>query len=186
MKHYIKYLLLGTVIISGPAYAAECTSAPDCAALGYTMTASDCGEKAYIKCPFDTSKIFCQADIECTVANCAACKQGSGTQCAVCKSGYELNGTTCRKSCSSGYSRSVTSCSSNYCFSQDSAGCGKCTAKNDCPGYSDTLNLTSSYCKLYGYQICRECPGNALTIKYKCCNKTNASTCLQPSDLPKF
>ena len=172
MKHYIKYLLLGTVIISGPSYAAECTSAPDCAALGYTMTVSDCGDKAYIKCPFDTSKIFCQKDIVCTVANCAACKQGSGTQCAVCKSGYELNGTTCRKSCSSGYYRSTTSCSSNYCFSQDSAGCGKCVLKDDCTGYNYTdLDQAQKICP-NGVYVCSEC--STSPRKYKCAPSTGS------------
>ena len=181
MKHYIKCLLLGTVIISGPAYAAECTSAPDCAALGYTMTASDCGEKAYIKCPFDTSKIFCQADIKCTVANCAACKQGSGTQCAVCKSGYELNGTTCRKSCSSGYSRSVTSCNSNYCFSQDIAGCGKCTYKNNCSGYYFSREEAEKRCnRTYGWTSCSVCPGET---KWRCCSRGDSGVrCMTPAN----
>ena len=34
----------------------ECTPAPDCDAIGYTETSC---EGAFIKCPFDTSKLFC-------------------------------------------------------------------------------------------------------------------------------
>ena len=35
---------------------AECTSAPDCASIGYIETSCE-GE--FVRCPFDTSKLFC-------------------------------------------------------------------------------------------------------------------------------
>lgn len=50
---------LGLILTIGTLHAAECTQAPDCANLGYTKTASDCSGMASIKCPFDTSKVFC-------------------------------------------------------------------------------------------------------------------------------
>ena len=36
----------------------NCTKAPDCATLGYTKTSADC-PKGGVKCPFDSSKMFC-------------------------------------------------------------------------------------------------------------------------------
>ncbi len=39
---------------------AVCTPAPDCASLGYAMTADDCTGLITVKCPTDTSKIFCK------------------------------------------------------------------------------------------------------------------------------
>ena len=36
----------------------NCTKAPDCATLGYTKTSTDC-PKGGVKCPFDSSKMFC-------------------------------------------------------------------------------------------------------------------------------
>ena len=42
------------------AWATDCTPVPDCVSLGYTKSASDCSGVTSIKCPFDTSKVFCQ------------------------------------------------------------------------------------------------------------------------------
>lgn len=39
---------------------AACVPAPSCDALGYTMTAADCNGQITVKCPTDTSKIFCK------------------------------------------------------------------------------------------------------------------------------
>lgn len=36
----------------------NCTKAPNCATLGYTKTSTDC-PKGGVKCPFDSSKMFC-------------------------------------------------------------------------------------------------------------------------------
>ena len=38
---------------------AVCTPAPDCASLGYTKTSADCKGQIMVKCPSDTSKVFC-------------------------------------------------------------------------------------------------------------------------------
>ena len=43
--------------------ALDCTAAPDCASLGYTMTAADCTDKVKVACPTDTSKVFCKKDV---------------------------------------------------------------------------------------------------------------------------
>ena len=46
---------MAAILFSFNAYA-ECTPAPDCASIGYTETSC---EGASLKCPFDTSKLFC-------------------------------------------------------------------------------------------------------------------------------
>ena len=43
--------------------ALNCTASPDCASLGYTMTAADCTDKVKVACPTDTSKVFCKKDV---------------------------------------------------------------------------------------------------------------------------
>lgn len=45
--------------ISYSANAATCTTPPSCASLGYTQTADDCEGKNAIKCPMDSSALFC-------------------------------------------------------------------------------------------------------------------------------
>ncbi len=57
----------GLILSVTNSYAIDCTPTPDCATLGYTKTASDCSGVATIKCPFDTSKVFCD---EKTVKAC--------------------------------------------------------------------------------------------------------------------
>lgn len=53
--------LLGTTILGSSAQSAAqtCAVAPTCESLGYTMTATDCTGKKTLKCPFDTSKLYC-------------------------------------------------------------------------------------------------------------------------------
>ena len=43
---------------------AVCTPAPDCASLGYNMTAADCEGQIMVKCPTDTSKVFCNVKVK--------------------------------------------------------------------------------------------------------------------------
>ena len=51
MKKFLPLLLLAPINAN-----AECTPTPDCATIGYTQTS--CETKS-VKCPFDTSKLFC-------------------------------------------------------------------------------------------------------------------------------
>ena len=53
----------GLILSVTNSYAIDCTPTPDCVTLGYTKTASDCSGVAAIKCPFDTSKVFCEEKI---------------------------------------------------------------------------------------------------------------------------
>ena len=42
-------------------YAQSCVTLPTCETLGYKDTADKCDGDAMVKCPFDTSKVFCRA-----------------------------------------------------------------------------------------------------------------------------
>ena len=60
-------LLIGTALLfsAHAVTAAEnytCATPPTCASLGYDQSASDCAGRKMIKCPFDTSKVFCGGD----------------------------------------------------------------------------------------------------------------------------
>ena len=57
-KKVLLLILIELLWKSSSSFAA-CTSSPDCANLGYTMTAAECSGLPTIKCPFDTSKLFC-------------------------------------------------------------------------------------------------------------------------------
>ena len=60
----MKMSLYVSVFCCATSYAimaqAVCTPAPDCASLGYKMTAADCTGQITVKCPTDTSKVFCK------------------------------------------------------------------------------------------------------------------------------
>ena len=46
------------------AQAQNCVVPPTCESLGYTKTAADCKDKDTLKCPLDTSKLFCVGEAE--------------------------------------------------------------------------------------------------------------------------
>ncbi len=106
---------------------AECTPAPDCASIGYTETSC---ETTSLKCPFDTTKLYClpcdsKYQYTCSGTGYAG---GSGVSCGgkyascECGSGFEWNDNSCEekpdctvgmiyysdKSCSSTYDNSKT------------------------------------------------------------------------------
>ncbi len=100
-------LIIGGVSLlgAGGALAAiSCTSAPSCATLGYTSTASSCGGD-YLTCPFDTSKVYCiQCPEQCTelgytkVASNGTytCSEGQKvTKCPQNNQKYKCDGTAC-------------------------------------------------------------------------------------------
>lgn len=63
-----KLLITLSLLMANNAYADTCIPKPDCAAMGYTATSCSGGS---LKCPFDTSKMFCTANlpsaVECDV-----------------------------------------------------------------------------------------------------------------------
>ena len=59
---YSLMILLSLAFSPSLLYATECTTNLDCASMGYTYSASDCNGSDYIiKCPNDTSKMFCRS-----------------------------------------------------------------------------------------------------------------------------
>ena len=42
-----------------PVWAQTCIKTPSCADLGYTKTEADCAGKTILKCPLDTTKVYC-------------------------------------------------------------------------------------------------------------------------------
>ncbi len=102
MKKILPLLLLTPISTN-----AECTPTPDCANMGYTETS--CNGK-FVRCPFDTSKLFC---VPCDTIYKYSC---SGDNIA---SGVGI-------SCNGNYS-SCTCSSSDYIFSA-----GQCLCKTEC------------------------------------------------------
>ena len=74
-----KYLLLASVVLTGAAiggaYASiDCSTLPSCSELGYSMTASECGNMSKLKCPFG-EYYFCPTELE--EAKVVDCENGS-------------------------------------------------------------------------------------------------------------
>lgn len=66
MNKYFGYMATLMVCLSGAsAFSAElnCAAAPDCESLGYTMAAKDCADDTIVKCPTDSSKIYCKKKV---------------------------------------------------------------------------------------------------------------------------
>ena len=61
--------VLGTFFSTSAIAALNCTASPDCASLGYTMTAADCTDGIKVACPTDPTKVFCKAGVQ--PATCA-------------------------------------------------------------------------------------------------------------------
>ena len=56
--------VLGAFFSTSSNAALDCTASPDCASLGYTMTAADCIDGVKVACPTDTSKVFCKTGVQ--------------------------------------------------------------------------------------------------------------------------
>ena len=85
----------------------ECTPTPDCASIGYTETSC---EGAFIKCPFDTSKLYC---VPCDSSFKYTCSGenitgGTGSACGgkyvscECEGGLPFNNGICPQNCTVG------------------------------------------------------------------------------------
>ncbi len=160
---------------------AECTPTPDCADMGYTETS--CSGK-FVRCPFDTSKLFCAPCDSSFKYDCNGVGQiGVGNSCngkyvsCSCLEDYELSDGICVVSCAYAntslpngcatadsckknettyYSTTCLECKSGYSLTS-----GSCSV-NACSGYYTSKTGCSSY------SICL----SGSTTKYKCnsCN----------------
>lgn len=52
------------------AVAQTCATPPTCAELGFDKGADDCTGRSTLKCPFDTTKLFCMTAAEAAAGNC--------------------------------------------------------------------------------------------------------------------
>ena len=87
---------------------AECVPTPDCVSIGYTATSCD-GD--FVRCPFDTSKLFCipcDNDFKYTCVGIGY-NGGEGSSCngkyagCVCSGSYKWDGGACVLTCDSTY-----------------------------------------------------------------------------------
>ena len=61
-------ITLAIICYNDASLASSCVS-DDCSALGYTKTESKC-EGDIVRCPFDTTKVFCKETEKCTITTC--------------------------------------------------------------------------------------------------------------------
>ena len=60
MKKYLLLAGVGFCCLSGTAWAElNCSEPPECDALGYTLTEDDCSNRTVLRCPFDSTQVFC-------------------------------------------------------------------------------------------------------------------------------
>lgn len=60
------FALAFSLVGADEAWAQTCVPSPSCDTLGFTKTAADCAGKTILKCPFDTSKVYCPGEEEQT------------------------------------------------------------------------------------------------------------------------
>lgn len=53
------FALAFSLVGADEAWAQTCVPPPSCNTLGFTKTAADCAGKTILKCPFDTTKVYC-------------------------------------------------------------------------------------------------------------------------------
>ena len=117
MRNDYRILLLGCstamfslILKADVVWAAGACLASDCT--GYTKTSADCSGKAAIRCPFDTSKYYCQDDVACGDAYKYDCQGygysgGSGEPCdgkyasCICDTSnhFSWTGSECTQNC---------------------------------------------------------------------------------------
>ena len=170
-------LAAGFSLLAGSAAAQTCV-ANNCAALGFTKSAGNC-EGDIIRCPFDTSKVFCKEKIACSLPVCkdkvtskpenssfvtTSCADCSGTHTINtgwrCNTGYESNGSSCvlpTPSCSVAGYYNGTSCSTfrEYIFRE----CGFKYQELGATCSSQGL-LGSGTCDVQSWrECCEQCTG---------------------------
>lgn len=113
MRTYIFTAVCGVMLgLTATNAKAECKTTPDCTAMGYTKTESNC-PKGSIKCPWNTSLVYCDAEIvqeplACQLitavtvplnAHCSGTNINCPSKCTAwaCNDGYNKSGNTCQK-----------------------------------------------------------------------------------------
>ena len=154
----------------------QCAIAPTCGELGYEQQASDCTGLHMLKCPFDTSKVFCGGEACAADYALGSCDTSKGTcdECGgkykytACNSGWTLSGSDCAENDCSGYN----STSSNFSGCSTTASCQKGTSTlYKCTKCSGNFTLSSS-----GTCSCNQyCSGNYYLDSSSCSCKCSLS-----------
>lgn len=160
-----------SLMLSENIMAGGCVNS-DCAAMGYTLSASTCGDLPTIKCPFDTTKVFCSKEVcEGFTKGTPSCSDGqTKTLCTEDPDNYyKCSGTAC----TSGYSTASTSCTSSQCKESQSTNskCKRCIAAGSCSGYTRTEAMENCPRDTRrGIKV--KCYNNCNTPYYQCCTSS--------------
>lgn len=139
-------LVLALSLTAGVATAQVCATQPTCEGLGFTQKASDCTGNLVLKCPFDTSKVFCGGSACDSSYIYSSCNEGKGT-CSECGGLYKYT------SCNSGWElNSLRDCVPSSCAGaiQPSSNIPHCISSKPCKsGFTTTYGC--SKCEV-GYE----------------------------------
>ena len=139
----MKNLILASVCFSAMllniqnVQAQTCVTPPSCYSLGYTKTVSQCSGKAMLKCPLDTSMVFCDNSSSSSGGTTTSCPFGYVPYNDIYPSCNETNKNkliehssakgcyTCKK-CTDGFWFN-NDCFTSFYATTDSAGCIRCS-----------------------------------------------------------
>ena len=141
----------------------QCAIAPTCGELGYEQQASDCTGQHMLKCPFDTSKVFCGGEACAADYTLFSCDSSKGT-CDECGGKYKYTGCkgnltlsngdcVCNKSCGGNYYLDTSSCSC-YC---GISSCGSSQYLSGCACHSCSSACGLKYVRTSGPYTDAEC-----------------------------
>jgi len=136
----------------------QCAIAPTCGELGYEQNAADCTGQHMLKCPFDTSKVFC-GGINCSYTN-TSLPSGCANAPSCTKNGRNYFSSVC-SSCYTGYSlKSDGTCSQTCTYNTSST--------TNCTRYDSCQRGSSS--GIYTYYKCTACTTGYYVYKNYCKN----------------
>ena len=151
MKKLFLGLFAGTMVIGATnVFALTCGKLPDCDDLGYTLTEDLCEGHTMVRCPFDTSKVFC------------------GVSCQ--SLGYPYTGAIF---CQVGQTKKICPIDASYfkCYGKPTSGTIKPGVLKTCSdyGYYKTVTEAKAHCT-NGYTTTNINPSgiSKQTICYKC------------------
>lgn len=136
----MKNLILASVCFSAMllniqnVQAQTCVTPPSCYSLGYTKTVSQCSGKAMLKCPLDTSMVFCDNSSSSSGGTTTSCPSGYFPYNDIYPSCNETNKTKLEEHSKTKGCYKCIKCMDGYWFnnncstipSEDSNGCERC------------------------------------------------------------
>lgn len=136
----MKNLILASVCFSAMllniqnVQAQTCVTPPSCYSLGYTKTVSQCSGKAMLKCPLDTSMVFCDNSSSSSGGTTTSCPSGYFPYNDIYPSCNETNKTKLEQHSTAKGCYKCIKCMDGYWFSnkclttpsKDPNGCERC------------------------------------------------------------